>query len=76
MSYEIKEEGYEYGGFKLGQMTNYGEVVIADGGLIMAGGVCGCSGAFSRFWSPLAAWWGLSCSCVVACCGSGAGVAV
>ena len=30
MSYEIKEEGYEYRGFKLGQMTNYGKIIGFD----------------------------------------------
>jgi len=30
MSYEIKEEGYEYGGFKLGQMTNCGKIIGFD----------------------------------------------
>ena len=30
MSYEIKEEGYEYGGFKLGQMTNNGKIIGFD----------------------------------------------
>ena len=30
MSYEIKEEGYECRGFKLGQMTNYGKIIGFD----------------------------------------------
>ena len=30
MSYEIKEEGYKYRGFKLGQMTNYGKIIGFD----------------------------------------------
>ena len=30
MSYEIKEEGYEYRGFKLGQMTNHGKIIGFD----------------------------------------------
>ena len=30
MSYEIKEEGYEYGGFKLGQMTKEGKIIGFD----------------------------------------------
>ena len=30
MSYEIKEEGYEYRGFKLGQMTIYGKIIGFD----------------------------------------------
>lgn len=30
MSYEIKEEGYEYRGFKLGQMTNNGKIIGFD----------------------------------------------
>lgn len=30
MSYEIKEEGYEYKGFKLGQMTNKGKIIGFD----------------------------------------------
>ena len=28
--YEIKEEGFEYRGFKLGQMTNYGKIIGFD----------------------------------------------
>ena len=28
--YEIKEEGFEYKGFKLGQMTNYGKIIGFD----------------------------------------------
>ena len=30
MSYEIKEEGFECRGFKLGQMTNYGKIIGFD----------------------------------------------
>ena len=30
MSYEIKEDGYECRGFKLGQMTNYGKIIGFD----------------------------------------------
>ena len=30
MSYEIKEEGYECRGFKLGQITNYGKIIGFD----------------------------------------------